>query len=127
MLKHIVVALFVSVVFLAAQAMAQEGFQGPSNPAAAGGFKGPGITVSTVQQALQMRDDAYVILQGNITQHLGKDRYLFQDSTNQITVDIDNNKWNGVTVTPTDRVEIRGEIDKDFMNIEVDVDSIVLL
>ena len=41
-----------------------------------------------------------------------------------VTVEIDNDDWRGVSVSEKDTVEIRGEVDKDFMNFEIDVDSI---
>ncbi|MDR0622109.1 MAG: YgiW/YdeI family stress tolerance OB fold protein [Deltaproteobacteria bacterium] len=118
-------ALTITLVMApATSAEAQDGFQGPSGPAVGGGFTGPGLATATVTEALRQRDDSYVILQGQIVRHLGKDKYLFKDATGEINLDIDNNKWNGLNVTPDDTVEIRGEIDKDWNSIEVDVDSI---
>jgi uncharacterized protein (TIGR00156 family) len=34
--------------------------------------------------------------------------YLFKDATGEITLDIDDYRWNGLNVTPNDTVEIRG-------------------
>jgi uncharacterized protein (TIGR00156 family) len=92
-----------------------------------GGFSGPGVALSTVQQAVSLRDDAYVLLRGHIIRHLGKDRYLFRDATGEINVDIDPDKWEGRTVTPEDTVEIRGEVDKDWNSVEVDVDRLSIV
>lgn len=103
---------------------AQGGFQ-PAPQAAGGGFSGPGIAPVTVQQAKSMRDDAPVVLRGNILQHLGKDKYLFKDATGTIHVEIDNDKWGGVTATPNDIVELHGEVDKDWNSVEIDVDRVV--
>ncbi|SBW08896.1 Protein YgiW [uncultured delta proteobacterium] len=96
-------------------------------PAASGGFSGPGVAPVTVKDAATMRDDAYVVLRGAITQHLGKDKYLFQDATGTIRIEIDHDKWSGQTVTPSDTVEIHGEVDKDWNSVEIDVDRIVKL
>ena len=42
-------------------------------------------------------------------------------------VEIDNDEWNGLTVTPDMLVQISGEIDKELMSApEVDVEMIVL-
>ena len=41
-----------------------------------------------------------------------------------INVDIDHKRWNGVTVTPKDTVEIQGEVDKDWNSVEIDVKQI---
>ncbi|MDR1242736.1 MAG: YgiW/YdeI family stress tolerance OB fold protein [Deltaproteobacteria bacterium] len=104
-------------------AATQGGFQtAPS--ATGGGFSGSGVSVSTVEQALTMRDDAWVILRGNIVQHVGKDKYLFQDATGSIRVEIDHDEWGGQIVTPADLVEIKGEIDKDWNSVEVEVEHI---
>lgn len=104
---------------------AQGGFQ--SAQIASGGFSGPGIVVSTVEQAKSMRDDAPVVLRGNIMRHLGKDKYLFKDQTGTITVEIDNDKWNGQNVNPGTTVELRGEVDKDWNSVEVDVDRVLVV
>lgn len=92
-----------------------------------GGFQGPGITVSTVAEALQMKDDAPVVLKGSIEKSLGHEKYLFKDASGSVTVEIDDDDWRGLTVTPADKVEIRGEVDKDFFKTEIDVDSVTLL
>jgi uncharacterized protein (TIGR00156 family) len=65
-----------------------------------------------------------VVLKGNIVRYLGKDKYRFSDSTGEINVEIDSDKWLGQNVTPEVVVEIRGEIDKDWNSVEVDVDSL---
>ncbi len=91
-----------------------------------GGFTGPSVNSVTVLEAQQLGDDAPVILVGNIEKSLGGEKYLFKDATGTIVVEIDNEDWNGVTVSETDIVEIRGEIDKDIMKApKVDVDSII--
>ena len=116
----------------AAPASAQhEGFQDGSRenaPGPQGGFSGPGIGVSTAAQALKMRDDTFVLLQGNITRSIGKERYIFRDDTGEITVDIDSDIWQGRTVTPEMKVELYGEIDKEYFDdIEVDVSRLAVL
>lgn len=90
-----------------------------------GGFTGPSISKTTVEKAKTFKDDMPVVLEGNIVQHLGKDKYLFRDQTGDITIEIDNDDWKGVTVTPKDSVTIYGEVDKDWNSIEIDVDSII--
>ena len=92
---------------------------------AAGGFSGPGLAPVTAKEAATMRDDAHVVLRGNIVQHLGKDKYLFKDESGTIRIEIDNDVWQGQTITPGDRVEIQGEVDKDWNSVEVEVGRIV--
>jgi uncharacterized protein (TIGR00156 family) len=105
----------------------QGGVQGGAIGQPEGGFSGPGLEVTLAAEASKLRDDSYVILRGNVIRHLGKDKYVFRDSSGEINVDIDRDKWLGQTVTPETVVEIRGEIDKDWNSVEVDVDRIVIV
>jgi uncharacterized protein (TIGR00156 family) len=92
-----------------------------------GGFEGPGINTTTVQDALKMNDDTPVVLKGKIEKSLGNEKYQFNDGTGIIVVEIDNDEWNGLTVTPDMLVQISGEIEKELMSApEVDVEMIVL-
>ena len=114
--------------FAVLMANAQEGggFTGPDSSGYSG--QGGGFTgerqIVTVQQALRFRDDTPVILQGRIVRALGREKYLFEDSTGTIVIEIDHDKWRGLTVGPEDRVEISGEVDKNRHRVEIDVDRI---
>lgn len=99
-------------------------YQGAAAPR--GGFSGPGLAVSTVAEANKMSDDQAVVLVGQIQQSLGDEKYLFKDASGTIVVEIDNEDWRGVNVTPEDTIEISGEVDKDLFDIKVDVDSVKL-
>lgn len=90
-----------------------------------GGFQDTtGANKTTVEKAIKMQDRSYVTLQGNIEKQLGDDKYLFKDATGTITVDIGKDKWAGQLVTPKDKIEITGEIEKKFNYIKLDVDSV---
>ncbi|WP_299141107.1 YgiW/YdeI family stress tolerance OB fold protein [uncultured Vibrio sp.] len=92
-----------------------------------GGFNGPTAQMkSTVAQALEASDESMVQIKGYITQFLGDDKYTFTDGTHNIVIDIDSDKWMGVTVTPKDKVIIVGEVDKDWSEVTIDVDRIQL-
>ena len=82
------------------------------------------VNVITVEEAKNMNDDAYVILQGYIPDRNGDEKYVFQDKTGSITVEIDDDDWDGVDVSPADLVEIQGKIDKGWTAVEIDVDTI---
>ncbi|EAO9822061.1 YgiW/YdeI family stress tolerance OB fold protein [Salmonella enterica] len=111
-----------SAPVLAAQ---QGGFSGPSaTQTQSGGFVGPNGSSTTVESAKSLRDDAWVTLRGNIVERISDDLYLFKDATGTINVDIDHKRWNGLTVTPQDTVEIQGEVDKDWNSVEIDVKQI---
>lgn len=85
---------------------------------------GPNGSSTTVESAKSLRDDTWVTLRGNIVERISDDLYLFKDATGTINVDIDHKRWNGVTVTPQDTVEIQGEVDKDWNSVEIDVKQI---
>ncbi|RUS65730.1 hypothetical protein CUZ56_02575 [Saezia sanguinis] len=90
-----------------------------------GGFSGPGPDLVTVQQALAMRDDARVSLQGSITRSLGDETYMFVDATGSIEVEIDHRVWRGQQITPQDVVVISGEVDREWNHVSIDVSSVV--
>lgn len=111
-----------SAPVLAAQ---QGGFSGPTaTQSQAGGFVGPNGSSTTVESAKSMRDDTWVTLRGNIVERISDDLYLFKDASGTVNVDIDHKRWNGLTVTPQDVVEIQGEVDKDWNSVEIDVKQI---
>ncbi|MGU3524815.1 YgiW/YdeI family stress tolerance OB fold protein [Enterobacteriaceae bacterium C23F] len=119
-----IVALMSAPVFAA---NTQGGFSGPGSTTTSsqnGGFVGPNGTVTTVEKAKSMRDDAWVTLRGNIVERLSDDTYTFKDSSGTVNVDISHKRWNGVTITPNDVVEIQGEVDKDWNSVEIDVKQI---
>ena len=120
--KFITASAFVVALGLSTSALAS-GFTGPQQ---AGGFQGPGLAPSSVAEALKLNDDTPVVLVGQIEKSLGDEKYLFKDASGSVTVEIDNEDWRGLTVTPKDTIVIQGEIDKDFFKTEIDVDSVAL-
>lgn len=91
---------------------------------ARGGFVGDSESIITIDQIGNLRDDAYVIVQGNIIRRVEGDKYLFQDPSGTIVVEIDDDDWNGVTVTPDDTIKLYGEVDKGLTKTEIDIDYI---
>ncbi len=93
------------------------------------GFSGSSDAKKNVAaQIAQMPDETPVILEGYIEKHLGGEDYLFKDDSGSVKVEIDNKKWGGQTVTPQDKVEIRGEVDTHrFKPEDIEVDSIRLV
>ncbi|MBE9817551.1 NirD/YgiW/YdeI family stress tolerance protein [Campylobacter concisus] len=94
--------------------------------AMAGGFtsKYSSETIS-VKEALKLKDDAKVVLEGKIKSHIKSDKYEFIDKNGDvIIIEIDNKKWDNITVNEDTPLRIRGEIDKDFTKTEIDVDSV---
>lgn len=114
MKKLNLIALSMTCLFASTASAAEGGFQGPSQV----------NIIRDVQAAQQAKDDAQVELTGHILSALKDERYIFRDTTGEITVEIDNELWRGNTVTPETNVMIRGEIDKDWSEKTVDVKSI---
>ena len=87
--------------------------------------KGP---KGTLEQALDARDDTPAILEGHVVERVGKDKYVFQDATGKITVEIDHKVFGARIVTPQTRVRLSGEVDSEFFRRnEVDVDVLEIL
>ncbi|CAI2465428.1 YgiW/YdeI family stress tolerance OB fold protein [Serratia plymuthica] len=126
MKKYTLAAL---IALCSAPVLAQQGgFLDPSAPqtqtAPQGGFSGPSAALTTVDKVKSMSDDIWVMLQGNIEQRVGDDTYTFRDASGTLTVEIDKKRWNGQTITPKDKVQLEGKVDKDWSSVEVDVKNI---
>ncbi|WP_241722751.1 YgiW/YdeI family stress tolerance OB fold protein [Raoultella sp. HC6] len=130
MKKIAAITAIVALVSMPVLAAEQGGFSGPGaaqtsqTTAKKGGFVGPNGSVTTVENAKSLRDDTWVTLRGKIVERISDDLYKFQDASGTVNVDIDHKRWNGVTVTPKDTVEIQGEVDKDWNSVEIDVKQI---
>ena len=109
--------------------LASANFQGPDAAApvatnSKGGFVSGAETIVTVKQINEMRDDVPVIIKGHIVQRMGDEKYLFEDATGSITVEIDDDDWRGQTITPTDTVKMYGEVDRGIFKTEIDIDYV---
>ena len=81
----------------------------------------------SAEAAKELPDDAQVVLRGAVVRHIRKDYYEFRDETGSVTVEIDDDIWRGLIVRPEDRVEIRGEVDRDFGSMKIEADYIEIL
>ena len=130
-MKKILAALVVSAAAFALPLSTNaQGFQGPT--ASGGGFEGPTTAagVTSAAQAKKSRDDTAAVLTGNIVSRVaGKDdKYVFRDSTGEITVEIDDKYFAGRTVRPENTVRISGEVEKElFEEAEIDVKRLEIL
>lgn len=82
---------------------------------------------STVKQALTLKDDTKVQLRGHVVKAIGDEKYQFRDQTGTITVDIDDDLWNGKAISATTPITISGEVDVDYQptkRVEIDVDAV---
>ena len=102
-----------------------------SAPVAAG-FEGPGVaaTVTRAVDVLGAQDDAPCVLEGHLVEKLPrrKHRYLFEDHSGQVVVEIDNKIFEQLTITPKDKVRLQGHVDWNRKRPnEVEVDSITII
>jgi uncharacterized protein (TIGR00156 family) len=93
--KHLVFLVYLTLVGLAVYAQQ-------------GGYKGPGTTPVTVEEAKNLPDISLVIIQGKIERQLLETQYYFSDDTGRITVVIGDAVWKNVSVDENDEVEIKG-------------------
>lgn len=81
----------------------------------------------TVNQAFTLKDDTNVQLKGYIVKAIGDEKYEFKDQTGSITVDIDDDLWQGKAVSAKTPITIIGEVDVDYKpmkRVEIDVDAV---
>lgn len=85
--------------------------------------------VITVADLKNIKDDEYVTLRGYIIKKIRKEKYLFKDSTGEITLDIDK-KINSQlkNVDENTLVEVYGEYDKEhFEKNKIDVKKVSIV
>ncbi len=122
MKKVALVALIALISALSGAGLQQNGAQQYQS----GGFTGPAApSQNSVSAALKAPDDTIVTLTGNIIRQVAHEKYEFTDGVATIIVEIDNDDWYGLTVSPSDTVTIYGEVDSDiFRANEIDVKRI---
>ena len=133
MKKRSLATIFVLATVAASGAFAKGGFQDPHAQQAQyhhkgefkhGGFVNGNQTVSKAADANTWKDDQYIILQGNIIKQVGKDDFIFKDTSGEIQVEIDRKAWRGQDISPSDEVKLYGEVDKSWNKTEVDIERV---
>lgn len=111
------------------------GFAGgffPDVRASAAGFEGPGVasTVTRAADVLGAQDDAPCVLEGHILEKLPrrKNRYLFEDHSGRVVVEIKNEVFGHLTVTPRDKIRLLGHVDWNRKRPnEVEADALAII
>lgn len=104
----------------------------PFSTAFGAGFIGPGspVAITSAADALKAGDDTPCVLEGRIKARIQgrKNRYLFEDSSGRIIVEIKKKIFGNMTITPENIVRLEGEVEADdkYPN-EVEVDYIFVL
>lgn len=104
----------------------------PDVCASAAGFEGPGVasTVTRAGDVLGAQDDAPCVLEGHILEKLPrrKNRYLFEDHSGRVVVEIKNEVFGHLTVTPRDKVRLLGHVDWNRKRPnEVEADALAII
>ena len=85
------------------------------------GFSAAAATNMTVANVIANgTDEMDVTMRGRITKMLGQDKFIFEDETGTIVVELDDDKdWSHIQKDQL--IDIHGEIDRDANSIKVDV------
>lgn len=101
-------------------------YQGPGSKPAKAAPQAPMTTVADVLK--NGKDDQMVTLTGNVVKQVGREKYLFRDATGEIRIEIDDDAMPTQPFDDKTKVEIAGEVEKDFLrSVEIDVKSVKLL
>ena len=65
-------------------------------------------------------DEMDVTMRGRITKMLGQDKFIFEDETGTIVVELDDDQ-NWSHIQKDQLIDIHGEVDRDANSIKVDV------
>ena len=126
-------SLLIIVAGLASAMPALAQYTGPTATAkqaaaaAPAGYSGPSsVPLITVKHLLETgKDDQHARLQGRIVSHDGGKNYTFADDSGRMPVEISVKRFpTDKPVSAEQRVEIIGEIDKDFRKMEFEVDEV---
>lgn len=110
----------VLTLLLTLSTSAVAGFTG--NTTQNGGFISSQPATISVTQALKTPDNTMIALEGYILRQIGRDDYVFSDGTAEIKIEIDKHVWNGLTISPNDKIQIYGKLDNEiFEKAEVEV------
>lgn len=72
-------------------------------------------------------DNTQVAFDGHILRKLSSDKYMFSDGTGEIRVEIDAKRLPATPINEKTKVQIRGEVEKDFMESpQIDVDTVTV-
>lgn len=98
---------------------APQGFDAPKGPQ---GFELPALNTIAAVKA-DARDEQMVVLKGRFTKQLTREKFEFVDEKGDMIVcELDDDRdWSMVRKDAL--MEIRAEVDKDFMNVKLEVES----
>lgn len=83
-----------------------------------------GAKIVSIERVKEMRGGEHIVLEGNIVERHGRDRYMFRDRSGSMVIKIDDKNWHGVKAGAKDLVRIYGKVEKRKSKTEVNVDHI---
>jgi uncharacterized protein (TIGR00156 family) len=91
-------------------------------------FIGEGGTteVTTIKNAIELRDDSRVIVEGHIVKQLKNELYLFKDATGEVEMEIDDVDFRNIKITAEDKVRITAEVDSDWTTTSLEAEYLEL-
>jgi uncharacterized protein (TIGR00156 family) len=105
-------------------------YTGPSSTQPSGTYTGPStVPLMTAKQLSENgKDDQHARLQGRIVSHDGGKNYTFADDSGKLTVEISARHFPvGKPIGAEQKVELVGQVDKDWRKVEFEVDQVNLL
>ncbi len=89
----------------------------------------PQAPIKTVADVIKNgKDDQMVTMTGQVVKQVGREKFLFRDASGEIRVEIDDDVMPTQPFDDKTRVEITGEVEKDFLrSVEIDVKAMKLL
>jgi uncharacterized protein (TIGR00156 family) len=119
MKKHIFAALASTLISLSAASQTQ-GTQG--------GFVGPTEQVTTIAELEAMTvlsKDKAITLKGYIKSQVAGEKYRFEEVGGKtIVLEIDEDAWGQLKVTPDMMVLLHGEAEREVGGLEIDIDRV---
>ena len=82
------------------------------------------LTVSSISEALKMKNNTNVVIEGNIDKKLSDDKYTFKDNTGSIIAEIDKEAWGVINSNTKEKIKLLGEIEQENNTTIIDVDKV---
>ena len=70
------------------------------------------VSITTVARALHAENNAPVQLTGNILRQVNENEFIFQDTTGEIQIDVEEDAWQGKNVNQHDTITLYGKVEK---------------
>ncbi|WP_301099154.1 NirD/YgiW/YdeI family stress tolerance protein [Otariodibacter sp.] len=87
------------------------------------GFSDPNQSqvITKISELDKLNDDQLVVLQGKIVKRIGKEDFIIRDRSGEKRVEIEDEAWRGIDLTPNDEVRFYGEVEKSWNKTEVEI------